>query len=436
MIHYINDITIYPYDAGTYWDLGYQFGVNKFSFTNYSYGLRGYLLPFLHYILIKLASIGIGTERINLWIFHSILYTFTFFILFPRLIEKWFNRKIDYKVRGIFIFICMYFFKGLILYPLSDLPAFTFFLIAFYLFVLLLEEKQSYSILVKSLYGIIIGIFLAGAYYVRPVYLIGIVGFMIVAGYFMIRKKKYVLLYSLIGMIMIAVPQVMINHIHFHTYSPLIQTETAYKGKSLYLQQLNWGIMVQKYETNLDLQTYESPSMSFEDKVGQKLLNKNGIFTGYYNYIKFVILHIGDVGCIYLKHLFNGLDITYNDAYIYNLNKNRFFIQLFNYTFIFLGIKGSVFYFRKKYWNVEKIAILVLYFLPILLVIPTAVETRFFIGLHMLLYFLGCMVLMDSNWKELIHKNKIKKFIAYIIFLAICFLLNSQTFNCFGISLW
>lgn len=430
-IHFINSITVYPYDAGAYWNLGYEFGLNSFRFTNYSYGLRGYLLPFFHYILIKLADIGIGTERTNLWTFHSVGYTILFFSLFPRLMEKMWNIKINNRVRVLFVLVCLYFFKGLILYPLSDLPACFFFFLALYFLTFLLGEQND-SIKRECFYGGMVGVSLAAAYYIRPVYLIGIIGFIIIVAYFIVSRKKYVFLCSFLGMILVSYLQIRINQTHFDTNSPFIQTETAYEGKSLYLQQLNWGMMVQKYETNLDLQVYENPSMSFEDKIGKTLLDQNGMFTGYGEYLTFVVGHIVDVGCIYLKHLFNGLDITYNQTYIEDLNQNRFFIQFFNYTFLFLGIEGIGFAFKKQCWDIAKVGVVGCYFLPILLVIPTAVETRFFIGLHLLLYYFGCTQLFHLNRKELVGK----KVVYYLLFLMVCFLLNSQTFHCFGIALW
>jgi len=320
-MHVVNPIETYPYDSGIYWELGYEFGVDDFNFNNYSYGLRGYLYPFIHYILIKIAALGIGTKSINLWIFHSIMYAFIFTIMFPKLIEKIFCVKVNYIIRGLFALICSYFFKGLILYPLSDLPAFAFLLIALYLLILLIEDKQKYSLHIEWIYGILIGIFLAGAYYIRPVYLSAIIGFAIIAGYFIFKRKKYILICSIIGMIFIAFPQIIINHTYFNTISPMIQTEIEYKGQSLYLQQLNWGISIQKYETNMDLEAFESAQLSFYDETGKKLLEKHGPITGYLDYIKFVFLHFVDVCCIYLKHLFNGLDITYNSAYIYKLNE-------------------------------------------------------------------------------------------------------------------
>lgn len=448
LFHVINNIDFYPYDAGTYWNLGYEFGVEQFNFVNYSYGLRGYLYPFLHYILIKLASLGIGTERINLWVFHSICYTSIFFVIFPRLIEKLFCIKVNNKERILFFIICMYFFKGLILYPLSDLPALCFLIAALYL-LLVLEEKEgvvpekntSYIrtkkyFLKEFFYGVWIGIFLGGAYYIRPIYLSAIIGTLIIGLYLIRKKKRYYLLYSVIGLIFVALPQIWINHTYFNTYSPMIQTESEYDGQSLYLQQLNWGIQVQKYETNLDLEAYNSPALSFKDTIGIQLLEENGSLTGYIEYIKFVFAHFVDIGCIYLKHFFNGMDIIYNTTYIFHLNQNRFFIQLANYLLIIFGIEGILFYICKINWTVTKIGVFLLYLLPVLLVIPTAVETRFFLALHMLLYLLACKVLLSVEWKQSFWKNRKKKLICYILFLGICFLWNSQTYQCLGIPLW
>lgn len=60
------------------------------------------------------------------------------------------------------------------------------------------------------------------------------------------------------------------------------------------------------------------------DSVGVELLEQNGEIDSYLSYIKFCIKYFADMACIYLKHIFNGLDIVYPNAYIENVYCNRF----------------------------------------------------------------------------------------------------------------
>lgn len=241
----------------------------------------------------------------------------------------------------------------------------------------------------------------------------------------------------ILGMLVISTPQICINQKHFNTYSPMIQTQEYYGGQSLYLNQLKWGISVQKYETNMDVSAENVPTgMIFADSVGTALLEKDGEIDSYFSYILFFVRHFADMTCNYLKHIFNGLDIVYPSAYIYKVYYNRFIIQLINYTLILMGLEGVTLFIKKKHWNWLKVGVAIAYGLPILLVIPTAVETRFFLGVHLVLYLMAVTVLANANWKYMVWKNKWKKLVVYVSFLAICFLLNSQTFNCYGIPLW
>ena len=159
------------------------------------------------------------------------------------------------------------------------------------------------------------------------------------------------------------------------------------------------------------------------------------MFDSYLQYIKFAVNHIGDVILIYLKHVFNGLDMVYTNFYITELHFNRFWIQLLNYSLLFLGGIGAYAIIKKKQWKYEDLFIAIIWTMPILLVVPTAVEPRFFIGLSMPLYFFAVFKIMKTNFSDL-KKVKIKTWLCYFSFVTLCFMLNKTTFEMRGISLW
>lgn len=244
------------------------------------------------------------------------------------------------------------------------------------------------------------------------------------------------MLFAIVGMLIISMPQICIHQKNFGTCSPMIQTQLEF-GDSLYLSQLKWEISIQKYETNEDVSTVDIPrGMIFEDSIGVILLEEDGKVYSYPRYIIFCLRHLGDMACIYLKHTFNGMDIVYPNVYIQKVYSNRFIVQFFNYTLIFTGMEGLLFFIKKKCWDKLTVGMSISYWLPILLVIPTAVETRFFVGAHLVLYLFAAMALADKEWWYRIWQCKWKKAGAYLLFLGVCFVLNSQTFNCYGIPLW
>lgn len=173
-------------------------------------------------------------------------------------------------------------------------------------------------------------------------------------------------------------------------------------------------------------------AMRYPENIGIKLLEEEEMeeFDSYWEYISFCFRHIADVGIIYLKHLFNGIDIVYNDIYIYKVYKNRFFVQWLNYTMIFAGI--NVLFQNYKQWNRKQIGWILCWIAPIILVIPTAVETRFFVGLLTLLYFWAIQLFTQEKRKAF----NIRIFAKYVLFIMVCFVLNNAAFSTVGIPIW
>ncbi len=431
-LHAFYNITEYVFDAERYWESAYTFGVEQFRLTNYSDSLRGYLLPLLHFVLIKIARFGIGTEKINLWLFHSILYAFFIMIVFPGLTEKMFRaKKFTVIEKLLFLILFCIFFRGLIVYPLSDVLGFGFFTAGLYSLILMRDETNRK---IKYVWGGVAGIMVMAAYYVRPVYLIAVIGYIFYFLYETFRKKELTILFCFLGMIVVMLPQIQINMHNYQMCSPLVQTQKDFENKSLYLMQLEWGMSVTKYETNLDFDYYENPAFRYEDYIGKKILEDQS-FENYGDYIIFAFTHFFDVACIYLKHIFNGLDIVYPDVYIYHLTGNRFWIQFVNYSLIFLGGIGFSSILKARNWKKKDIVMWIIYMLPILLVIPTAVETRFFMGVHLLFYLCACFLLCRKE--SLLHFVKHKKYlIGYLCFVSVCFMLNSEIMGRYAIPIW
>ena len=185
--------------------------------------------------------------------------------------------------------------------------------------------------------------------------------------------------------------------------------------------QMNWGLSIQKYETNLGLE-YPVPEVKYMDWKGMELsrLHGNKDFESYNEYIEFVINH-PVIFISYFKHAFNGLDITTPRAYIFkDLYHRSILLKLFNYTLLFLGILGVYFTFRKSSRLVKVFTILI--FTISGLILPLAIEVRFFLPLHFILYFYGLSFLNDFILEKKVFQRKwwLVITLVYICFVSFC----------------
>lgn len=429
-------------DAQTYWESAKNYIDSQgFAFENFDFPVRGYLYPFILFIIQRIGNFLNIDPTYIFWVVMSIFYMLLICLIIPRLFEKIFKIKIKNYVLFVvtLLFGAMYLFEGLIVYCLSDLPAFALFLISISFLLNVIGSQKGKKVL---LYSLLSGIFMAATYYFRPAYSLTLFLIFIVYILILVIDKNIFsfakILLFVLGLYLIAIPQFIINSKNYQIISPTIQTQLFYKGEDLGIKQLMWGIQLQKYETNIDLDTWPTYQVYFRDLTGEKLLTESNIngFDSYLDYFKFVLSHPIDISMIYLKHIFNGLDITYNEVYIQDIYSNRFFIQIFNYSMIFWGLFTGIKICKRR--GIKDKSILIIYALilsTVVLAIPTAVEPRFFIPIHMLL--LACFSLFVSNFKDYVRESlNSKVLLIYIIFIIICFLLNKSTFDVLQIPVW
>ncbi|MCM1191912.1 MAG: hypothetical protein NC123_05385 [Butyrivibrio sp.] len=436
LLHLVTRETEYVWDAKTYMNLGLTFGIDEFALTNYDYVMRGYLFPLVNWFLYKLEAMGIGNISINLYFFHSVLFSFSLIVVVPKLFEKAFKIKLGAAVKCIFFLVCMFMFKGLLIYPLTDMFSFSFLCMALYLYFYVIDAGDKGTLL-KLPASIGIGACLAVAYYARPIYLISIIAYFAVSICKIAYKRSmkdalYMILLPLLGGAAIAFPQLIINYYHLGVASPGIMTEEIYEG-SLYLQQLKWGLETQRIDGNLDVSVFPFGGMNFYDGIGGRFAS-DLVISSYWDYIVFVLRHPFDVLFMYLRHVFSGMDITYPNIYVKNVYNARGMIQFLNYSLLFFGIKGVKSSVKKSTWNLDFVGALLIYMLPVILCVPTAIETRFFIGAQVLLFIMACHYCRHVNWKEDFFKNKTAVF-HYITFLTVCFMFNGYLFGTIGIPM-
>jgi hypothetical protein len=410
-----------------YWDSEYYFQLGQnFSFATYNNSLRGYFLPFFIHCILKISSLINGSFFYFWWLVTSVLYGISFFTFIPNFFERIFNLKFNYMKRIIFAIIILFFWRGLIIYPLSDMPAICS--LIFGILLLVTAEKDKY----KNFSYLLSGVCIAMSCNLRPIYassLILIVLFLIIRSY--TQKIYFQFLCFMMGFFILSYPQILINKREFNTYSPLVISK--YSGKeneqSLYLHQLFWGLKFSKYETNINQTRFPSVGVTFSDPTGEIIL-KSSIITGanFKSYFRAIFNYPVEMFSIYSKHIFSGLDHTFPEIYIEDIYRNRVLFSILNYTFWFLGTIG-IFKIIKKL-EFQNYIYLLIYITPVMLSIPTAIEPRFFMPMHLIIYFIAIYFINEFLQKNIEQKRNIfkKYFLNYAIFIAICFILSSYSF--------
>ncbi|HHX60633.1 MAG TPA: hypothetical protein GX707_07960 [Epulopiscium sp.] len=417
---------VYYYDSESYWQLGRIFNEGgKFKFSNYNSSLRGYILPLIYGIIQMIAEMVRIKATLLFNIVHAVFMGIMISTIIPELFEKLLSIRINNKRRFLFFMMVSFFWRGYYLYPLSDFPSLGAILLASNI---LMKKEKSF------LDYVLAGMAIATSILIRPSYQVVLPVFIVVIIYTLVKQhKKNMFLYLipiLLGFAIISAPQSYINYNHFNTLSPLIQTKNSFGDRSLYLQQLSWGLSVQKYETNIG-EDYPDAGVKFLDPQGEKMLINENItnLESYAQYFRLLIKYPVDAISVYSRHLFNGLDVTYSTPYIMEFFGDRVLFSLLNYTLWFLLIaliiRSDI---KKKIWDTVLYNPERLYAVSILLTcvisIPGAVEVRFFLPMYIACYGVICYC---SSFKQSVKDIK-ENWVLYTSFILICFILTGSAF--------
>ena len=189
------------------------------------------------------------------------------------------------------------------------------------------------------------------------------------------------------GATAVLLPQAYTNSVHVDVRSPWVLT-TMPGQPSLFVQQLQWGLKNQKYETNIG-SDYKYPGMSFVDERGKAMWEATAL-TEFSTASQYVELCLGrpwrSVG-VWQRHLFNALDVQYPTPYVQEVFVPTWPLAWLNYSLIFCGLVVLLL----RPWQrpiagwVRPSLVLLALLLPCLLALPTAIECRFLLPLHLLL---------------------------------------------------
>lgn len=306
ILHKIHNVQYFPWDAKGYWALS-----NPEIFFNYPKEIRGYFFPLLLLPAHSISNLSSEYQNYPYRLLSALVYSYTLTIVLPEFYVRVFGGNLTTSRRVVVSLLIAVLFPGLIIYPLSDLPAF---LLLIGSISALLNAKTAMSFIAKSFFALIGGVLAAGAYNTRTIYLFPLLCiFCAVPFYFFLAqsiKNRFLgVLAFATGLLLVSLPQSFINHSTHETWSPAVISQNT--DKSLFALQLMWGITIQRYETTID-PTSPSASRYFMDKAGEKIFISENLENGKVtvaNYISLVARHPLDFLGIYGRHLVNGLDL-------------------------------------------------------------------------------------------------------------------------------
>ena len=422
----------YPFyhDSNGYWTYGKYFEKNNhFSIANYDNALRGYLFPLLNYGIYKLGQLFHVSEVNSFRFFSSLFYGYLIIEIIPLFISEVFEKVIEYRKRIIILILFFIFWRGYVLYPLTDFIAFSSIITAIMLLLRIYKTKKT-----KLRICFLIGALLFSCLNLRPSYIITLVPILIISTFLIIRIKfkeekreltcfKSIIPISMIffGMFFVALPQIVINNIHFQTTSPFVQMEKYFNGKNLMLSKLYIGLTVQKYETYIGKE-YDSSVALLDDLIGKEIISSEKLteINSYQDYFRLVLKHPVQFVQIYFKHLFNGLDIRFPTPYVVKFHSyiETTMIQLINFTLLYLTFFLFVYKLKKRtlFNNIYSNLFLLIIVLPCFISLPTEPEVRFYMPLLML--FISWVVAEIDNLIEHIKFDK-----CVIVYLSYMFLM-------------
>ena len=365
----------------------------QFSFFHFSDQLRGYFLPIFSLLIKKISSgLSVSNEAVTLNL-NVIIYALITSILFVYIIKS-ILLKINIFISGIIVLFFMYIFWGQYLaYFLSDIPAMLCVLIA-------ICALLRFPPLIASP---IIGLTLAAAVNIRAAYMATLLIISLILIYTIYKQYgktiKFIIISVISGMLVvigfsvISIPQLIINRNVSEINSvfpsgsygavdyPTNAGSIPVTSNDISFFQLSVGLGMQKYETNDT--TAPISSNKYIDEAGMKIVRKHLPLASQKDYLKLFYKEPKTMTSIYLRHFLNGMDIKDDAPYVGSssiISRYERAILYFTYG-SFAAIMFFIFILKRKFAiiKVNLVHILIIAISTIILALPGAIETRFFI---------------------------------------------------------
>lgn len=397
------------YDSLVYWEAGYGFFNGQIDL------FRGYVFTGL------LGLIFLWTKgKTIVWYLISLLFLSLYIVfMFSHI---WDNSYEDRSIKEAFLssafvfFVLSLFFDGLFCYTLSDIWAF---IVAASALVTLKKMRNEENGLKLFVFSFLTGALSYVAYNIRTIYLFFAIGLFI---YFLICevytglqfgsvwKKTLIKVIGLtLGIIVLAVPQFLLNYKYLGIYSIAVPTN------NLFGAHLAGGLRLQRYDTYVGNQR-EWGSIFFGDQSGINILEQEGLSDteriSIVEYIKLALKYPLDFVGIYVRHFVNVLFPIWPGCFVKDLTKIYLLrgVGGFSLFFVFMCdvINGKI-----KNIRVQMEALLLM--VPVLTILPGSAEVRFFMPFY--LYMAGTLCYNSDvcGLFEEVKTNKWKYVTVYIL---------------------
>lgn len=416
-----------PYDAGYYWEtaVALKDPVQGFSLLNFHDPTHGYCAALLQFpaLIVRFitrCSMPTAAKAAGLgW--ASLLYGW----LVPAL---WRSISMGQVAGGRWLLLVLLgfaFWRDHFSFSMADMPALTLLLLALWA----LSR-------VGPVWWLLAGLSLAAACNSRPAYLAAVAPAAALAVWWAMQSGHRHLLIRwallMLGIGLVLAPQWAINQRHFGQNTPLVLARVNPTDTTpLYLRQLTWGTRVLRYDTDL------RQRLIYADPAGLAVLETEGIsgYNSYGQFLSIVLHHPLNYSVRYLRHLFNGLDVQQPAPYLLrDYGPERPWVQLLNYTVLGAALLTLLAWRRQpKTGPVWPCALLVLaLLLPCVAGIPTAIECRFLLPLHLLLLAVASFRFSPSYWQQRLRGQPgraLALVLAAGLWLGCCFWVSDATFR-------
>lgn len=398
-LHTAMDITEFPWDSGRYWFLG------SFStLMDFPKVLRGYFFPFLlsplHWLSHLVPALGNWPFRLG----SSMTLAYVLAVVLPDFYISVFGGRVNFLRRLLVPLLTALLLPGLVVYPLSDLPAAALMLGTMACVLRAVTSTVSWR---RYLLLALAGALAYGTYNTRTIYLFPAAILLVMLGTvvfrnFSLRVRGLCIGVFLLGAMVASVPQMLINHKNHGTYSPVLAVK-PYR-RSLFAMQLQWGMTVQRYETSIG-DWSPRPGVRYMDAAGalifdEEHLGNPSLTVG--DYFSLVGRHPLQFLGIYGRHIVNGLDLRDGGAYPVDPTSQAYIRSSCNFLVVFAGLGLLLLVVARnpprdgvsgQRWMWGFIALL-----PMLVIIPGAIEPRFFLPLHLAIY---AVLAFNSDFAEI-----------------------------------
>lgn len=410
-----------PYDAGHYWELavGFRGPDRSFSLLNFQDPTRGYLAALIQFpaLLVRyLTNCTMPTAaKVTGVGWAAALFAF----LIPELWGRLAGRRVSGGRWLLLVLLAFVFWRDHFSFSSTDMPA-----LALLLLALWAVGRPGVG------WWLLAGLGLAAAVNCRPAYVAGVLPALALAAWWSRQHPRWLLqwLALLVGAGMALGPQLAINRVHFHRNSllPLVQVSKR-EPVPVYLKQLTWGTRVQRYDTGLHQR------FIYADSAGLAILHRERItqYTSYGQFFKTLLRYPLDYSWRYVRHLFNGLDVQQPAPYLLRAyGPERPWLQLINYTALGLALSVLLLTPLAGWLNWPRGWVLLALLLACLAGIPTPIECRYVLPLHLLLLSTAAFLFKPqyvSRWLQGQPLRALVVVVVVVMWLGGCFWLSATT---------